>query len=135
MVMGMGSTTTGDGGTCPPQYFQFLTLRLWTLHERIMELGRGGSKGGHLGPCPPKPIWPSPKDPSFNITPMAVHGKKGAISAICPPPPKKTSGWIRPCSWRLVTGRFRGRVSVSKRVIYPAKTRFYQTPLSKLLQH
>ena len=40
--------------------------------------------------APPKPIWP-PKDPSFNITHMAVHGKKGAISAIWRPP-KRLAG-------------------------------------------
>ena len=33
---------------------------------------------------PPKPICSHQKDPSFNITPMAMHGKKGAISTIPP---------------------------------------------------
>ena len=48
--------------------------------------GRGGGIQGHV---PQAHLPPPPKDPSFNITPMAVHGKKGAISAICPPPKKK----------------------------------------------
>ena len=68
----------------------------------------GGSRGGGAfrAMAPPKARLPPPqkKDPSFHIMPMAVHGKKGAISAICPPPKKK-----RPAGSANAPGRVRDK--------------------------
>ena len=64
---------------------------------------------------------------SANVCPMSVRIPM-FLTALRP----KTSGWIRPCSWRLVTDRFRGRVSVSQSESF---TRLKRVSIKRLFQN